>query len=273
MTQQIEKTVSTPTPTPEHAKPVRGSKVDQWICLYAYPGSMLVVLIALFFVAPFLPPMFAGHSAARVAEMYRSHHTVLAWGVIVTLLAVGAQLPFQGLVVSYMRRMPHGGRLLGDVYLVSYAAEMLPSAFFWLLALGVGAYRPDRAPQLLMATNDLAYLGFLAIMGGFFFQYGSLALAIFRDGGKVLPLWLGYVSVWAAVSEVLLTPAFVFKAGPFSWNGLLVWWVAIVIFGIWIIAMTAGVHLAIAHDRGETATGADPEAETEGALVGSSLAH
>jgi hypothetical protein len=184
-------------------------------------------------------------NASEIAEMYQSNTTVMAWAMVVLLLVVGVQLPFQGLVVAYMRRMSGGGPLLGYVYLVTYAASMLPAAVFFALAFAVAAFRPDRDPKLIMMMNDVGYLGFIGVIGGFLFQYGSLALAILCDKGQVLALWAGYASVWAAVSELLFVPAFILKTGPFAWPGIFVFWMGIIIFGVWIGAMVIAMSAAI----------------------------
>jgi hypothetical protein len=243
MTHAIDKPLFTERPA--SAGRVRGGSLDQWICLWSYPAAMAVLAVALFYFAPYLPPMSPNASAGRIAEIYRSNATVMGWAMVVLLLVVGVQLPFQGLVVSYMRRMSGGGPLLGYVYVVTYAASMLPAAIFFALSFAVAAFRPDRDPQLIMMMNDLGYLGFIAVIGGFLFQYASLALAILCDKGQVLPLWLGYASVWAAVSELLFVPAFTFKTGPFAWSGILVFWMGIIIFGVWIGAMVIGMFPAI----------------------------
>ena len=40
------------------------------------------------------------------------------------------------------------------------------------------------------------------------------------------------------VSEILLaTPVFVFKAGPFAWNGSISFWMGTVVFGIWLMCV------------------------------------
>jgi hypothetical protein len=224
-----------------------GGKLDQWICLWSFLVSGIPFGAALFY-APFIPPMSPNASAAEIAEVYRSNATIMGWAMVVLLLAIGGQQPFQGLVVCYMRRMSGGGRALGYVYLVSYAASMLPGAIFFALSFAVATFRPDRDPQLIMVMNDLGYLGFIGIIGSFLFQYLSLALAILCDKGQIFPLWLGYACLWTAVSELLFVPGFIFKTGPFAWTGILVFWTGLIIFVVWIVAMTIGVFSAIRRD-------------------------
>jgi hypothetical protein len=245
MTHAIDKPLF--TERPESAGRVRGGSLDQWICLWSFLVSGIPFGAALFY-ASYIPPMSPNASAAEIAEIYRSNATVMGWAMVVLLLAIGGQQPFQGLVVSYMRRMSGGGPLLGYVYLATYAACMLPGAIFFALSFAVATFRPDRDPQLIMVMNDLGYLGFIGIIGSFLFQYLSLALAILCDKGQVLPLWLGYACLWAAISELLFVPAFIFKTGPFAWSGILVFWMGIIIFGVWIGAMVTGVFSAIRRD-------------------------
>ncbi|MFL0294754.1 hypothetical protein ACJH6J_27450, partial [Mycobacterium sp. SMC-18] len=57
----------------------------------------------------------------------------------------------------------------------------------------------------------------------------------------------------------VLTIALFFHDGPFAWNGLFTWYVPVVVFGIWIIALSILMLRAIAQEESEEATEPDPD--------------
>ena len=67
------------------------------------------------------------------------------------------------------------------------------------------------------------------------FLIGSLVwmLAILLDKNRVLPKWFGYLNLCNALTEVVVAPAWIFKRGVFAWNGLITWWIDMVVFGIY----------------------------------------
>src|SRR5205814_10630967 len=52
------------------------------------------------------------------------------------------------------------------------------------------------------------------------------------------PRWYGYFTLWTAVMFEAGAIAFLPRTGPFAWNGLLVFWSPLSLFGAWI-AVTA----------------------------------
>ncbi len=62
----------------------------------------------------------------------------------------------------------------------------------------------------------------------------TMAIAIFGDRHEtpVFPRWLGYLSLWMAFIFIPGELIF-FYDGPFAWNGLFLFWMAGVVFGMW----------------------------------------
>ena len=78
-------------------------------------------------------------------------------------------------------------------------------------------------------------------------QNFAFAFAILTDPRRrpLFPRWLGHLNVWATI---VYTPAIVlqfFKHGPFAWNGLFVFWLPAVVFGIQFGANTVWLLKAV----------------------------
>ncbi|MBJ7328532.1 MAG: hypothetical protein JHC95_01475 [Solirubrobacteraceae bacterium] len=221
------------------------SYLDQWFCLCTYPVVISLLTLTMFLVGPFLPPISPSATPSEVAAIYLADSSVIAIPIIVLVFTVGVQVPLQGLVIDRMRQMPNRGKLLSWVYLVSYAGATLPSGGLLVAFFGCAVLRPDRDPAALQALNDLAFLGLIAVISGFLVQYAALALAIFLDRGRIMPLWFGYVSVWATVSELLFVPGYLIPHGPFAWNGLLDFWLGLGLYGVWAVGLVLALRQTI----------------------------
>lgn len=213
------------------------SRLDQWCCVASYPLTLALSGIA-FFSAGLLPPIPPGDSPENVANRIAENSTSIGIAIVLLLVAVGGQMPFMGLVVTYMRQMSGPGHLLGYIYIGSYGAATFPGAVVCTLAWGAAILRPDRDPELIVVLNDIAYLGFITVIGGFMLPYLCLGLAIAFDRNGVLPLWVAYVCAWEVVAEMLFVPIHLFKAGPFAWTGVLAFWIGVSMFAVWLGIMT-----------------------------------
>src|SRR5262249_24460415 len=64
---------------------------------------------------------------------------------------------------------------------------------------------------------------------------GSLVwmAAILLDENRVFPKWFGYLNLCNALTEIVVSPAWIFRSGPFAWNGTIAWWIDMVVFGVY----------------------------------------
>jgi hypothetical protein len=59
---------------------------------------------------------------------------------------------------------------------------------------------------------------------------------------SAFPRWHAYFTFWSAVIFEAGALPYLFKAGPFAWNGLISFWLPFPIFGLWMM-VTAFVLL------------------------------
>ena len=62
---------------------------------------------------------------------------------------------------------------------------------------------------------------------------GSLVwmAAILLDKNAVFPRWFGYLNLCNALTEVVIAPSWIFQRGVLAWNGVIGWWIDVVVFG------------------------------------------
>jgi len=239
---------------------MNAQKTFQRIC--AYSGIICVLLFFGGFVAAgFLPPLSPSMSAAQVAAHYQAHTAGIRLGAGLIFLASGFYAWFTAAISGQMRRIP------GVDPTVIYA-QLAAGAFACLtflvpaLMFAITAFRPDRSPDATLLLNDMSWIIVVMPWIPFMAQYFAFAFAILSDPRPrpLFPRWLAYFNMWA---EVMFTPAIIlpfFKSGPFAWNGLLVFWIPAVVFGVQFIVNTIWLLKAInseaeeSHDAAATHT-------------------
>jgi len=139
----------------------------------------------------------------------------------------------QNALIAYSMRRMSVSRAFAYSYIVLYSLSAIPGMLLLCVVLTVGAMRPDRDPALIHWLYDFAFLSFVGTMG--VFLIGSLVwmLAILIDKNGVFPKWFGYLNLCNALTEVVVSPAWIFRQGVLAWNGQIAWWLDVVVFGIY----------------------------------------
>jgi hypothetical protein len=207
-------------------------KRELWFAWYTTIVFYNFYFIVFFPVTHAQPPPHPYWSDALVANWFGHNHHGLIIGFAIIFAVAGMTAPQNALIAYSMRRMSVS-RVFAWSYLVLYSVATIPGLLLLCVALSVGALRPSRDPAQLHWLYDFGLLSFTGTMG--LFLIGSLIwmLAILLDKNRVLPKWFGYLNLGNALTEVVVAPAWIFHAGVFSWNGLISWWVDIVVFGIY----------------------------------------
>jgi hypothetical protein len=90
-------------------------------------------------------------------------------------------------------------------------------------------------------------------------QMICMAIAGFMDKSPrpTWPRWAAYFNLWVAFSGAGGALAVFFKEGPFAWNGLIGFWLPVVVFVVWICLTTVLLHAAIKRQAGAEAAFVD----------------
>jgi hypothetical protein len=207
-------------------------KRELWFAWWTTIAFYQLFFLAFFVITRTQPPPSPGWEVPRVVQWFNHHHYGLLIGFGIIFLVTGMTAPSNALIAYSMRRMSVSPAFAYS-YLVLYSLSAVPGMLLMCIALTVGAMRPDRDPDLISWLYDFAFLSFVGTMG--VFLIGSLVwmLAILIDKNHVFPKWFGYLNLCNALTEVVVSPAWIFKRGVFAWNGLIAWWIDIVVFGFY----------------------------------------
>lgn len=234
-----------------------------WICWWIFP--VFYTLFGLIFVllTRVMPPPRPGMTVPQVVTFFHAHRLGIQLGFGLLMVIIGGGSIVNGLVAQQMRRMTVSP-VFAYGYIATLAVGAIPGCLFAAFSFLTATLRPDRDPHVLALLYDMGLLTFVGSLGCFATQYLILAIAIFLDRKKVFPNWFAYVSVWQVVTELLAAPVFIFKRGPFAWNGVISFWEGTAVFGVYIACLIMLVRKSIASPDGTTASPARSAAAVRG---------
>jgi len=225
--------------------------------LWALP-AMLIIWVSAFFLFPgFLHPMSPTLPAEEVAAFYRDETARIRYSMILfNWFGVGL-IPTVILLAMQVRKMAHRTPILSFCLIACAGGPptlFLIANMFWLL----GAFRPDRSPELTQLLNDLAWVTFTVLVPYLIAQCLLLALAIYWDRGDppVFRPWVAHFNVLIAVALAPAAFGAVTFTGPLAWDGLLSFWVKNSAIALWIVVMGIVLAQRIRQQRAEVVAAA-----------------
>jgi hypothetical protein len=185
----------------------------------------------------YVPPPSAALSAAQVVEQYQSKQLAIMIAVTLCNFSTVAYITW-GVIVSLMLKKVEGEwPLLFNIQMVSLAvcvAVILYLAYFWAAA----SWRAgETLPEITQVMNDLGWLGVLYTGAPFAAYQIALGLATLSDKSDdpIFPRWSAYYNFFVSFFMFEAAGILFFKTGPFSQDGLFVFWLPIVFFFVWIV--------------------------------------
>jgi hypothetical protein len=202
-----------------------------------------------------LPPYSAADTPAEVVSHYTEHLTAVRIGCILMIFA-SMIYGVWGMAITLYTRQVEGHRpVLFYIQVVSLACcevVVMLIGFFW----GAAAWRAGEInPEITQALNDLGWLGVLFTGAPFAAYMIALAVAILLDESKraAFPRWVGYFNLFVTFWMFEAAGILLFKTGPFSQNGLMVFYIPMIVFFVWILVMSRMTMNAINAERDELA--------------------
>jgi hypothetical protein len=203
------------------------------LALTAIYGLVLGLLLHM------IPPPDATMSAVEIARWYSDHAFSIKVGATIASWTSAFMLPLWAVIGIQISRQEKG-RPIWAVMAVAGGAMMsiflvLPP-LFW----GVAAFTPSRSADTTAMMHELGVLTLTTTDQFYIFNWVAVVVICLRPQiapHSPFPRWFGYFSAWIGMMFEAGAMAFNFRTGPFSWNGLLVFWSPLSLFGVWIGVM------------------------------------
>ena len=219
-----------------------------------YWGLLFMLIFGFVFwgLLHMLPPPPASLSAEAVAAFYTDNSLQIRIGAVICSWCSAFVMPIATVIAVQMRRVEHDGVPIWAI--LQFGGGIMMSIFLVLPPLfwGVAAFSPARAPEVTALMHELAMLTLTTTDQYFIFQFAAIAwvcLGRKQVPNSPFPRWMGYFTLWAAFMFELGAFAFIPKSGPFSWNGLFVFWFPFWVFGTWISVISVVMLRSIAAQR------------------------
>ncbi|ORW23272.1 hypothetical protein AWC19_11990 [Mycobacterium palustre] len=198
----------------------------------------------------FIPPPSPSASAEQIREMYIAHQTRIRVGLILTVVSCGLAFPWAVAIAVQMQRIE--GRWSPMALSQLIAGVALPLLYIMpVMAWASAAFRPDERPaELTRFANDLGWFPFVGVGSPAFIQSIAIAIVTLRDirPNPVFKRWVAYFNIWCVLLFFAGALIYAFKSGPLAWNGVVAFWIPVVVFVAWIFVMTY-VLLAAINDQ------------------------
>jgi hypothetical protein len=210
-------------------------KIELWIIWWAmviFYQLFGVVFVGLTHV---MPPPQPWWDQTRIVQWFNDHHYGELVGFGIIFLIAGVVAACNALIAYSMRRMSVS-RAFAYSYIAIYSLSTIPGLLLTAIALTVGAMRPERDPALISWIYDLGIMAFDGTMGVFLVGTYVWMIAILIDKNRVFPKWFGYLNICNAITEFVIAPAWIFKRGVFSWNGVVSFWIDTAVFVVYTAA-------------------------------------
>ncbi|BBZ12102.1 hypothetical protein [Mycobacterium branderi] len=191
-----------------------------------------------------MPPPRPDVTAAQMGHFLHQHAVTIQIGFALLMVIIGFAGVTNGIVAFEIKRMSVSP-VFAYAYLGTLAVGALPGCLMAAISFLAAVFRPDRDPQIVALLYDLTFLSFVGSLGCFSAAYLVFAIAILLDTNGVFPKWLGYISIWQIVTELLAAPVFIFRSGPLAWNGSISFWMGTAIFGFWEVCLIVLLKIAV----------------------------
>ncbi|MGV0793605.1 hypothetical protein [Mycolicibacterium sp. XJ1819] len=221
---------------------VAKSRLDERLeSLGAWSGVAWFIFAAGGFIGSRLVPAKSpATNSVELAAFISDHKIQILVGMTILLIGGFPFLITWSLTLAYQIKLyvnPSPLAFNFNVAVGGYGAiiGMLTGVIGCAMAFRVDTMSPDTT-QLLY---DLIFFLFLIPWPAFAMWLFVVGFAILSDcnSGIMFPRWVGYFSMWAGALEVLAFLPVFWYSGPWSYNGLVAFWVPGGSFFIWVVVL------------------------------------
>ena len=208
----------------------------QLFCALCGP-AMIVIAFSGWILSGLLPtPLGAHNTPEEVVAFYRDHATSVRAGLVMAGIGLGGIFPLVAVISMQMMRMEGRYPILSFLQMVTGSATgvmlLIP-----MLLMTMAAFRPDRTPEITVTLNDAAWFLFITPIMPFIIQNVAIGVAVLNDRNGIFPRWCGYMNLLVGFSFLPDVLPYFFFSGPFAWDGIFVFWLALTTYTIWAVTM------------------------------------
>lgn len=208
------------------------------LCLWSGYSFFVLYLLGIVVVARFIPPPAPSWSDAAIAAFFGEHQLRILVGMSICAFASALYVPWGVAIFGEMLRMEK--TRFAPLSVLQVLSAGLGAVFFaisplmWLTL----AFRTGHASDSVWILNDFAWISWIASWPFFFVQAGALGLCLLTYPAPTVPRWVGYFSIWFAVSMFPASLVVFFYDGPFAWNGVFGLYLPLCMFAVWYQVVT-----------------------------------
>ncbi|MCW2749427.1 MAG: hypothetical protein JWR83_537 [Aeromicrobium sp.] len=247
-------TVAIPTQNAENVYSLRTTFMIWRLFALAGPLYATVGLIFWALIAGFLPAPNESWSANQIANWFQQDDTRIRVGLVGYIAIAPFYLVWSIVISRVIQRIEGPDGLLGTMEFVggiATSAVTAGSGVFWLVA----AFRAgERSPQDVQMLNDIGWFIFDMTFMATFLQMCAVGAAIILDRRQrpFMPPWLAWASFLCAATFLPLVVLPFVQTGPFAWQGMFNYFIALGAFFIWLYVLAFYVYKAIGRVEQET---------------------
>lgn len=198
----------------------------------------------LFFIGVYLLAFFPPPPATLTGEEFiasiQNNLLLAKLGIISGLWATFCSIAWNSVIALHVARAE--GFKAPLMAIVSFGGGMLNSVAFMLVFVlfAPAVFRLERDPELVRLMVDFSWLLAIIVFSGFVIQCLANGMGGLLDKREqpVFPRWVCFFLFWIAILSTPGVLALYFKTGPFSWNGILTFWIPATAFGVYLVVMT-----------------------------------
>lgn len=212
---------------------------------------MIIFGVSLWTMMGMVPPASPQLPALEIAQYYKENAAQIRLGAMITSWTSAFMVPLAVVISAQMLRLEKGIPVWSMCQLVG-GVTMSMFLVFPPIIWGIAAFNPDRAPEITQTLHEMGSLVLVTTDQYYMFQLFAIIYFSWvhpQDALSPFPRWFGWLTLWAGIFYEVGPIGFMFKHGPFAWDGLFVFWFPFVIFGTWITIASALLLRAIKRQR------------------------
>jgi hypothetical protein len=242
----------------------------QKICFWLGVSFPFIYGIGWAGIAGFLPPLDPSLSAEAIARIYRSNGVSIRVGMAVCLFATTLMAAWATTIWAQLKRIEVGERATLSTFqlgagITNVVWFMVPTSL-WMTAAFSAQFRPQLPAVGIQALNDAAWILWFITYSPATFQCWVLGYVGLQDtrAKPLFPRWCCYVHFWVGLSLFPVSVVPFFVSGPFSWIGVVGFWVPV---GLWVVWFALTAWMLYQGILREQAEGAASPSRTASALT------